>query len=492
MRIEVIAAATLHAFTSWTDSYEFEEDGIRIGELIQRLSVKTPEFGNIVLTNDGGVSEWIHIYVNQSDIRALDGLDTQLRDKDEVLFLPVIAGGAGGKERESVIPEERRKEGKLSEADVERYEKHLLLKNIGVKGQKRIKAGRVLVVGAGTLGSAVIFYLAAAGVGEIGIADSDMVVLKNLQSQILYGKKDIDRPKAYAARDVVRRQNRDLVVHEINERITAENVERLISEYDVVVDATDNYPTRYLLNDACVLQKKPYVYGAFYQYEGVVTVYGLGEGPCLRCQYPSPPPEGLTPTCAENGVFSPLGGVIGSIQAAETLKLLMGKGEILSGEMAVLDIWNNRQAKVPVLKNDRCPLCGKHPSIFKVEEIDYQELCGIKREDEVTEIAKITPQELANRIERGETLTLIDVREPHERAILRFPGAQVIPIGQLVRRQKELNSDIDTIFICKEGKRSILAINTLREAGYTGPMYSLKGGVDAAKNVILAQEGAWL
>lgn len=491
MRVEMIAAATLHTFTDWVGTFEFEGEKIPFREFLTAVTQKSPDLGNVLLDEQENISPWIHIFVNQADVTSKDLPNVELRDNDQVYLLPVIAGGAA-KADFSVVPEERRKEAKLSDTDIERYEKHLLLKDIGVKGQKRIKAGRVLVVGAGSLGSAAIYYLAAAGVGELGIVDSDLVSLKNLQSQILYGKKDLDRPKAFAAKDVVRKMNRDIVVNEKNVRVTEENVTELIADYDVVVDATDNYPTRYLLNDACILAKKPLVYGAFYQYEGVVTVYGMESGPCLRCQYPSPPPEGLTPSCAENGVFAPLAGIIGSMQAAEALKLLIGKGELLSGHMAVYDAWNGRSFHVPAKHDEKCPLCGKHPSIFQVEGIDYQELCGIHKEEAEEEIIGIDPQELANRIERGDPMTLVDVREPHERAIIRFPNAIVIPIGQLERRQKELNPEIDTIFICKEGKRSILAINTLREAGYKGSMYNLKGGVDAAKNVILKQDGAWL
>lgn len=490
MRVELIAAATLHAFAGWEDVLELEGDRATFQEFLSAAWEKNPGLREILIDESGEVSPWIHVFLNDADLRGADLEKAEVKDGDQVFLLPVIAGGAGADH--SVVPEERRKEAKLSEADIERYEKHLLLKDIGVKGQKRIKAGRVLVVGAGALGSAAIAYLAAAGVGTIGIVDSDLVALKNLQSQILYAKKDVDRPKAAAARDAIRKGNRDIEVREQNIRVTEENAQELVADYDVVIDATDNYPARYILSDACVLEKKPLVYGAFYQFEGVVTVYGMEGGPCLRCQYPSPPPEGLTPSCAENGVFSPVPGVIGSMQAAEALKLLIGKGRVLSGEMAVYDAWHARSFRVPVKKDERCPICGRHPSIFAVEGIDYQELCGIRREEEEEEIASIDPKELADRMERGDRMTLVDVREPHERAITRFAGAIVIPIGQLERRKGELDPAIDTIFICKEGKRSILAIRTLREAGYEGPMYTLKGGLDASKNLVLAHDGAWL
>jgi adenylyltransferase/sulfurtransferase len=275
-------------------------------------------------------------------------------------------------------------------------------------------------------------------------------------------------------------------------RLTSENVEEVISDYDVVVDATDNYVARYLISDACALLGIPEVFGAMYQFEGQVTVLDARRGPCLRCQFPSPPPAGLVPTCAEGGVISPLPGIIGSWQANEVLKLLIGGGDSLIGTMLVFDSWNNNITKIRVPKDDRCPVCGKHPTIHSVVEFDYEEFCGVKEEVCEIPVEGVTAEELAARIDRGEQLTIVDVREPHERTALPFPGAVVIPIGQLARRKKELDPDIDTIFICREGKRSILAINTLREAGYQGPMYNLKGGMEAAKSTIFLHQGGWL
>jgi adenylyltransferase/sulfurtransferase len=281
-------------------------------------------------------------------------------------------------------------------------------------------------------------------------------------------------------------------VETYNVKITPENVSDIVQEYDVVVDATDNYESRYLLNDACVLAGKPLVFGAMYQFEGYVTVYDAAVGACLRCQFPAPPPAGIVPTCAQGGVISPLPGIIGSYMANETLKLLIGGADVLIGEMLVVDSWNNATRKVRVEKNAQCPVCGKRPEIVHVEDFDYEEFCGLKQESCEIPVEGIEAEVLAERIDRGEEITIVDVREPHERAIVRFPNAIVIPIGQLVRRRKELNPDIDTVFICREGKRSILAIKTLREAGYEGAMYNLKGGMEAAKNLIFSNEGGWL
>jgi adenylyltransferase/sulfurtransferase len=429
------------------------------------------------------------VYINDKNINALQGLKTKVSSQDELLLLPVIAGGAPS---ESIISNERRKDIVLDDKEIDRYEKHLLLREIGVKGQKKIKAAKVLIAGAGSLGSPAALYLGAAGVGTIGIADFDEVSVSNLQSQIAHGTRDIHRPKTASVKDAIRLINPLVKVEVYPVKLNAENIESIIEDYDVIVDATDNYAARYLINDACVLSGKPVVFGAMYQFEGNVTVYDAKKGPCFRCQFPAPPPAGIVPTCAEGGVISTLPGIIGSVQANEVLKLIIGGADSLIGEMFVYDVWNNVSKKLHVEKNENCPVCGKNPNIFKVEDFDYEDFCGLRQEKDEIPVEGIEPEELAERIDRGEEITIIDVREPHERAIVRFPNAIVIPIGQLARRQKELNPDIDTIFICREGKRSILAINTLREAGYKGPMYNLKGGMEAARNIIFSHEGAWL
>lgn len=272
----------------------------------------------------------------------------------------------------------------------------------------------------------------------------------------------------------------------------ADNITDLIDDYDVVVDCTDNYRMRYLIGDACAITGVPLVFGAIYQFEGQASVFNFEDGPCYRCQFPQPPKPGLVPTCAEGGTISPLPGIIGSILANEVLKLILGIGETLNGKLLVIDSLYLRSRLFNIRRRATCPICGKNPTIYKVEDFDYEDFCGLRQEEEEVPVEGIEPDELAKRIDRGDPMTLVDVREPHERAINRFPDAIVIPIGQLARRQKELDPDIDTIFICKEGKRSILAINTLREAGYKGNMYNLKGGIDAARDIVLSHEGAWL
>lgn len=487
MAVTVLISATLRSFTNRNAKLELEGTSVR--EVLNALQEKYPEAEKALFDQEKNLRPFVNVYVNDKNINTLDGLETKVEGGDEIILLPVIAGGAVS---ESVISDERRKETLLDEKEIDRYGKHLLLREIGVKGQKRIKAAKVLIAGAGGLGSPIALYLGAAGVGTIGIVDFDEVSVANLQSQIVHGTRDVRRPKVASAKDSIRLINPLVKVETYNVKLDAENVESIIQDYDVIVDATDNYKARYLINDACVLQGKPVVFGAMYQLEGYVTVYDAKKGPCFRCQFPSPPPAGLVPSCAEGGVISTLPGIIGSFQANEVLKLLIGGGDSLIGEMLVFDTWNNVPRKIRVQKNESCPICGRNPGIFQVEEFDYEEFCGLKQDEDELPVDGIEPEELAVRIDRGDPLTIVDVREPHERAIIRFPNAIVIPIGQLARRQKELNPDVDTIFICREGKRSILAINTLREAGYVGPMYNLKGGMDAARDIIFPNEGAWL
>lgn len=484
--MKIYISATLRNFFGRNPSIEVSEKKIR--DILTHLTDEYPEAKKVLFDQDEKLRSFVQIYVGEKNRTAEKYWDEELASDAEVLLLPAIAGGAP----ESIIPEERRKAVFFDDAEVERFSRHLMLKDIGVKGQKRIKAARVVVAGAGALGSPVIQYLAAAGVGTIKVVDFDDVALENLQSQVLHTSRDVKRPKVASAKDKVRNINRSIQFEAENLKLEAENVVSVIDGYDLVIDCTDNYKTRYLLNDACVLCGIPLVFGAIYQFEGQVGIFNLEKGACYRCQFPAPPEAGLVPTCAEGGSLSPLPGIIGSIQASEALKLILGIGEHLSGKLLVVDSLYLRSKILKVHKNCNCPVCGANAVITKVDDYDYEDFCGLREVEEEIPVEGLTPDELAMRIENGDPITLVDVREPHERAIMRFPNAIVIPIGQLARRKNELDPEQDTVFICKQGQRSILAINTLREAGYTGPMYNLKGGMDAMKDIIFSHEGAWL
>ena len=377
--------------------------------------------------------------------------------------------------RPSIIPDDRLQA--LTHEEIARYSRHLLLPEVGLEGQKRLKAARVLLIGTGGLGAPVALYLAAAGVGTLGIVDFDFVELSNLQRQIIHTTKDIDRPKVASAKDKIKAINPDVQVVTYNTTLSSKNALEIISEYDIVIDGTDNYPTRYLINDACVLSGKPLVYGSIFQFEGQASVFYSGEGPCYRCLYPEPPPPGLVPSCAEGGVVGVLPGIIGTIQAAEVIKLIVGGSESLIGRLLLFDVWKMKQRELRLEKDPDCPVCGTQASIHAL--IDYEEFCGLKPSEAEIPIESVTAKDLHAWIAAGKPLQLIDIREPHERAIAKFPEAKVIPLGQIVRRMGEFDPRVDAVFLCKIGQRSVFAIRALQRAGYQGRVMNLKDGLNA-------------
>lgn len=386
----------------------------------------------------------------------------------------------------SIIPDDRVQP--LSQKEFDRYSRNILLPEVGVERQARIRAAKVLVVGAGGLGAPIALYLAAAGVGTIGVVDHDVVEESNLQRQIIHGTRDIGRPKTASARDSIRAINRGVKVVTHQQALTSENALDIIEQYDVVVDGTDNFPTRYLLNDAAVFLGKPVVYGSIYQFDGQVSVFDARLGPCYRCVNPTPPPPDLVPSCAEGGVLGVLPGLVGTLQATEVLKLIVGDAEPLIGRLLLVEAWSTHFTELSISKNPDCPVCGQQPSI--TELIDYQEFCGVGgHDDQETPIASITATDLKTRLDAGEPVQLVDIREPHERALSPFPAAHAVPYGQLVRRIDEFDPSVDLIFLCTIGQRSVFAIRALERAGYQGALLNLKGGV-AGWNQEFAQQKA--
>jgi adenylyltransferase/sulfurtransferase len=349
------------------------------------------------------------------------------------------------------------------------------LEEVGLEGQRRLQAARVLVVGAGGLGSPLALYLAAAGVGTLGVVDADLVEPSNLQRQILHGHRDEGRPKVASASDRLKALNPDLEVEAWNLRLDSGNAESIIGRYDVVADGADNFPTRYLVNDACALLGKPDVYASILRFEGQATVFDAAAGPCYRCLYPSPPPPGLVPTCGEGGVLGALPGVLGSIQAMEVVKLIVGGAPTLAGRLLLFDAWSMSFNEVALEKDPGCPLCGASPTI--TELVDYEDFCGLSEREAPVE--SVTPEQLKGRLESGDPIQIVDIREPHERSLFRFEGTRAVPFGQLARRIEEFDPSKDMFLICKMGLRSAFAIRALRQAGYGGPMYNLEGGVNA-------------
>ncbi|MCL6505964.1 MAG: molybdopterin-synthase adenylyltransferase MoeB [Bryobacteraceae bacterium] len=366
----------------------------------------------------------------------------------------------------------------LSNEEILRYSRHLIMPEVGMEGQLKLKSASVLLVGTGGLGAPVGLYLAAAGVGRIGLVDFDVVDLTNLQRQVIHGTKDVGRKKLDSAMERMRDINPhvELVPHEV--RLSSENALEILKGYDIVVDGTDNFPTRYLVNDACVLLGKPNVYGSIFRFEGQATVFAYPGGPCYRCLYPEPPPPGLVPSCAEGGILGILPGLIGVIQATETVKLILGKGEPLVGRLLLYDALAMRFRELKLRRNADCPVCGDRPTIREL--IDYEQFCGIGRQEPAPQPGlsewEIDPVEVKAKMDRGERFVLIDVREPHEYQICRIPGARLIPLGELPRRVHELDSADEIIAHCRSGVRSAKAVDFLRQAGFR-KVKNLKGGI---------------
>jgi molybdopterin/thiamine biosynthesis adenylyltransferase/rhodanese-related sulfurtransferase len=368
----------------------------------------------------------------------------------------------------------------LSHQEILRYSRHLLIPEVGLAGQRKLKAASVLVVGTGGLGSPASLYLAAAGVGRIGLVDYDQVEVSNLQRQILYGMSSLGQLKVETARQRLLDLNPDIQVYAYQEPFTSENARRIASDYDILIDGTDNFPTRYLINDLCVLTGKVYVYGSVYRFEGQASVFDARTGPCYRCLFPEPPPPGLVPSCAEGGVLGALPGIIGTLQATEALKLIIGIGEPLLGRLLLYNAIDMTFEYVRLKKNPHCKVCGPHPEITQL--IDYFEFCGVPglEHDEGSAGAgwDITPRELFARLQEDTPLRLIDVREPHELEISHLPMAENIPLGQLASRLSELDSTQEMVVFCKTGTRSRRALELLVSAGFRKAK-NLQGGINA-------------
>ncbi len=367
----------------------------------------------------------------------------------------------------------------LSNDEIKRYSRHLIMPEVGVQGQTKLKNASVLCVGTGGLGSPLSLYLAAAGVGRIGLVDFDVVDFTNLQRQVLFTTNDVGKPKLTIAKERLSAINPHITIDTHDARLSSENAMEIIKNYDIVVDGTDNFPTRYLVNDACVLLKKPNVYGSIFRFEGQASVFDAQKGPCYRCLYPEPPPPGLVPSCAEGGVLGILPGIIGVMQATETVKLILGSGEPLIGRLVLFNALKMKFRELKLRKNPECPLCGENPTI--TELIDYNEFCGIqpKATSEGKQDWEIAPQELKKLLDQnGEKIKLIDVREPHEFEICHIPDSQLMPMSELLNRVKDLDSSEEMVVICHHGQRSANALEFLKSAGFQ-KIKSLQGGVDA-------------
>ncbi len=463
---------------------ELALEGSTVGGVIRSLADSNPALKRHLFTPEGRLRSFVTVYLNDEDIRFLDREATPLKEGDVVSIVPAVAGGAPAGARGPLRPASRSESADtaveaFSTDDLRRYSRHLLLPEVGVAGQRKLRRAKVLLVGAGGLGAPAALYLAAAGVGEIGLVDFDSVDLSNLQRQVLYSTSDVGRPKLVAAKERLEGLNPGtrVVAHET--RLTSENALDIIAPYDVVLDGTDNFPTRYLVNDATVLLKKPSVYGSIYRFEGQVSVFDARHGPCYRCLYPEPPPPDLVPSCAEAGVLGVLPGLIGVLQATETVKLILGQGDSLVGRLLLFDALALKFRELRIRKNPHCVLCSAHATQKGL--IDYPAFCGVPTPEAAAardNVPRVEPEALHAELESEEPPFLVDVREPGEWAIAHLPGAHLIPKGELAERVDELTRASKLVVYCRSGIRSAEATRFLLDLGFSN-VRTLRGGINA-------------
>jgi molybdopterin/thiamine biosynthesis adenylyltransferase/rhodanese-related sulfurtransferase/molybdopterin converting factor small subunit len=469
MAVTVVIPTPLRQFAG--GSSEIEIEAATAGEALEKLTTEHTELKKHLYNDGGNLRNFVNVYVGDEDIRDLDGLETEVKSGGEILIVPSIAGGniAAEVKAEKDLPN-------LSNEEIARYSRHLILPEVGLEGQKKLKAARVLMIGTGGLGSPLGLYLAAAGIGTLGIVDFDVVDESNLQRQIIHGTKDVGRPKIASAKDRLQDINPNTRIEAFETRLTSENALELFREFDVIVDGTDNFPTRYLVNDACVLTGKPNVYGSIFRFEGQASVFWAEKGACYRCLYPEPPPPGLVPSCAEGGVLGVLPGIVGTIQANEVIKVILGAEGILLNRLLLFDAWKMRFRELKLKKNADCPICGANPTVKEL--VDYEEFCGLKQPViEEQPVEEINVAELNDLLKTNSETQVIDVREPYEFDIARIPNTKLIPLAQVVLRAKEIDSSRTAIIHCRSGVRSAKAIRALQETGYKGRLLNLKGGI---------------
>jgi len=475
MHVKILIPTPLRSFVGGAS--EVEVEARTVGDALSGLVQRHGQLKKHLYAEDGKLRSFVNIYVNDEDVRYLSKGETPLTEKDVVSIVPSVAGGVDTPLTRPPAPQTTASPLPLTAEEIRRYSRHLIMPEVGLRGQVKLKRSSVLLIGAGGLGSPLALYLAAAGVGRIGIVDFDVVDESNLQRQIIHGTSKVGRPKLESARERLLEVNPLITVETHETRLTSQNALELFRDYDIVADGTDNFPTRYLVNDACVLAGKPNVYGSIFRFEGQASVFATKEGPCYRCLYPEPPPAGLVPSCAEGGVLGVLPGIVGSIQAAEVIKLILGAGDPLVGRLLLFDALAMSFRTLKLRRDPGCPVCGPNASIKEL--IDYEAFCGIEAESQngAGEF-ELAPAELKKRIDGGEDLVLLDVREPQEWDISRLLGATLIPLGRLPYALGELSTADEIVAFCRTGVRSRKALQLLQEAGFR-KVHNLTGGINA-------------
>ena len=457
---KILIPTPLRQFAGKNDTVEVT--GSTVGEALNALTSAHPDLKKHLYNDAGQLRSFVNVYLDDEDIRYLNKEATPLEPNATISIVPSIAGGSRNAASHELTTDELR-----------RYDRHLIMPEVGMEGQLKLKNASIALIGTGGLGSPAALYLAAAGIGRIALVDFDTVDTSNLQRQIIHGTKDVGRKKLESARDSMHDINPHQQIDLYEEALTSENAMRVFKDYDIIVDGTDNFPTRYLVNDACVLSGKPNVYGSIFRFDGQATVFATENGPCYRCLYPEPPPPGLVPSCAEGGVLGILPGVIGVIQATETVKLILGIGDPLIGRLMLYDALAMRFRELKIRKSPDCPICGPNRTIHQL--IDYHQFCGVPQQP-VMNPSEIEPQDVKAKQDRGDKFVLVDVREPHEVQIAKIPGAILIPLGDVPKRLSELDPEAEIVVHCKGGMRSAKAQGIMKEAGFKNVL-NMKGGI---------------
>jgi molybdopterin/thiamine biosynthesis adenylyltransferase/rhodanese-related sulfurtransferase/molybdopterin converting factor small subunit len=473
MTITIIIPTALRQHTGNED--ELQLNARTVSDALTELVTAFPDLRRHLYSESGRLRNFINIYLNEEDIRYKEGEGTPLKDGDTLMIVPAVAGGAHA----SIDEDEHEAKVSFTSSEFARYSRHLIMPEVGLEGQSKLKSASVLIIGAGGLGTPSATYLAAAGVGRIGIVDFDVIERSNLHRQVLYSEHDIGKSKADIARARLLEINPNISVEVHKVRLDSSNALEILGAYDIILDGTDNFPTRYLVNDACVLLGKPNVYASIFRFEGQASVFYAREGPCYRCLYPEPPPPGLVPSCAEGGVLGVLPGIMGSIQAAEAIDLILGKGRPLIGRLLLFDALDMTFKELKLRKSPDCSVCGPNPTVKQL--IDYEAFCGV--EEELGAELEVSPIALKEQIDNGRDIVVLDVREPFEYEIAHLDNAKLIPLGQLAAHANELDTARPIVVYCHTGQRSAQAVRFLNGLGFKKAK-NLKGGIKAWGNEV--------
>jgi sulfur-carrier protein adenylyltransferase/sulfurtransferase len=470
MSVKVIIPTAFRQHTNNEDELQLNSRDVR-GALLE-LVTSFPGLKRYLYSDNGRLRNFINIYLNEEDIRYISGEDTKLKDGDTLMIVPSVAGGRSNVHEEE--EEEEKEDITFSGSELARYSRHLIMPEVGLEGQKALKAASVLIIGAGGLGTPSATYLAAAGVGRIGIVDFDTIERSNLHRQVLYSEKDVGRSKADVAKERLLQINPNVSIELHKVRLDSSNALEILKDYDIILDGTDNFATRYLVNDACVLLGKPNVYASIFRFEGQASVFATSKIACYRCLYPSPPPPQLIPSCAEGGVLGVLPGIMGSIQAAEAIDLIIGKGTSLANRLLLFNALDMKFKELKLRKNPDCVICGPYPTITKL--IDYEAFCGVA--EELSPDMEVTARQLKDWMDQKKDIVVVDVREPWEYEINHIEGSRLIPLAQLPERMNELSTADQIVVQCQAGTRSAQATRFLNSMGFKKAK-NLKGGIKA-------------